>query len=156
MVSFCQASPLKPRMYVSSMPLCAICPTHLKCLDLFTQIIFGEDCNPSSCLFPLTWGSHFCVLTAVAVFLQVRELDCIPVLLDCCNIDARNPRILCSLHLLYKFLKFYPLLLLWFWSEAVLKTSYTYLYPLKLVQYSIRTVKDFQHMEALLHYWEIY
>lgn len=25
---------------------------------------------------------------------QVRELDCIPVLLDCCNIDARNPFIM--------------------------------------------------------------
>ncbi|PNF25240.1 hypothetical protein B7P43_G13869 [Cryptotermes secundus] len=25
---------------------------------------------------------------------QVRELDCIPVLLDCCNIDARNPLIM--------------------------------------------------------------
>ncbi|XP_067001630.2 ataxin-10 [Anabrus simplex] len=25
---------------------------------------------------------------------QVRELDCIPILLDCCNIDARNPLII--------------------------------------------------------------
>jgi len=137
------------------MPLCAICPTHLKCLDLFTQIIFGEECNPSSCLFPQT-SSYFCVLTAIAVILQVRELDCIPILLDCCNIDARNPCILYSLHLLYKFLKFYPLLLLWFWSEAILKTSYTNLYLLKFVQDSIRNVKDFQHTEALLRYWEIY
>jgi hypothetical protein len=83
-------------------------PTDLNFLGLFTQVIFVEQCNLLCCLFP--WiSSHLRVLTTITVFLQVRELDCIPVLLDCCNIDARNPRILYSLHLLYNCFKVFIL-----------------------------------------------
>lgn len=48
------------------------------------------------CLMLFSRDRHYCV------FLQVRKLDCISVLLDCCNIDARNPCILNYLILLYK------------------------------------------------------
>ena len=53
-VSFPQVSPPKPSVYLSSPPTC---PDHLVLLDMFTQIIFGEECRSvTSSLFSFLYS----------------------------------------------------------------------------------------------------